>query len=987
MQKSELKDLSLKTFLDQQDHQIMSRVSFLTRYWSDEDFYPSLLLSLLQLPSAFKNIRSIPHLSRLVCTLFFYKKKVMTSISQHPHKRHLFVKFLKARLDFPFGSKKMMGVVVTFNLMNPREVFEEQHIVEALRRIIPKCKMIKGSFLENQDKYNQVHTVYLEIEREDQSDFTLDEIRQFQKLLPNELKGHIEQLVPMTFMRRNEEEVYRTIVSLRDELKSIHDIPQATITFEEQTQFDLFFTIVVLRVVKDMDSSIQELFAKHFPDVVVIFDRVDLVGTLKKGYRKEATVFRLQLPKSSFFRKNRSVNLYKARRKVVFMLSKALGSIRDYNGGLILKQNERLEDFLAIMPDDYDEFLLENFFYLITPIAMQSILPPALVREWFLAFSELFEKEMKRKEIFLISCRHIEEATIIVVRSEDSSFKEELLACIHQLKIPSLELAFSEVNMHGTFCFGFLYRPSLIGKEKDFCLLVRQTMESWSKKIGDDQILRIAIRGNELSLDPRIEKNNQSYIIIKMLYEGLTRIGPDGNPALAIAESYTVSSDCKRYTFSLRESKWSDGAPITAHDFEYSWKKALHPLSQTVFSNSLSMIKNAGLARENKISMEAVGIRALNDKTLEIELEYPVPYFLEVAAHWTFSLINHVIDQKYPGWAYEAGETYVSNGPFKLVEWKHSRSVIVEKNPYYWDASSVKLDKIFISLLERGQNELKMLEEGEVEIIGRPLSSYGGAESRLDEIEKITYPLNGIFMLTFNAEQFPFNHKKIRQAFGYAIDRRGIGRILSHEFDGPGLSLLPKELSLNSRTLFPNAEIEKARTLFREGLGEIGFVKSDLPRLSLNFCSGMKRTFLFREILRQWKEVFDIDISLEYADWDHHFKRLVNGKYQIAGIELHAQWGDPLHLLEHFEKKDDVLNLSFWEHPRYQELMNLARASNTLLERNVYLKEVEALLAEEMPALPLYQIRGNCLKNKGLKNVYPSKFFQIDFKHTYKDLP
>lgn len=985
LQKTESKDLLLKTFLETKDAQVLSRVSSLARYWSDKDLYPSFLLSLLNFPRAFKSIRSITHLSRLVCALFFYKKNVIVAIDQHPSKRHLFVKFFQAHLDFPFGRKKILGIVIAFNVMNPREVFEEQHVLEALRRIIPDVRMVKGSFLESQDKPNQVHTVYLEIEREDQSDFSIEEIRYFQKTLPNELKGCIEQLVPMTFMRRNEEEVYRTIVTLRDELKSIRDIPQATISFEEQTQFDLFFTVVLLRVVKEKETTIHELFTQHFPEIVLIFERIDHVGTLKKVYQKEASVFRLQLSKSAFFRKDRSVNLYKARRKVVSMLVKALGPIRDYNGGLILKQNERLEDFLAAMPKVYDEFLLENFFYSITPIAMQSILPPSLVREWFLAFSELFEKEMKRQEPFLLSCRHIEEATIVVVRTENSSFREELLSRINRLRIPSLELAFSEIDVHGTFYFGFLYRPSLIGKEKDFCQLVRQTMDSWSQKIRGDQILRLAIQSDELSLDPRIEKSNHSYIIIKMLFEGLTRIGLDGKPELAIAESYTVSSDYKRYTFYLRESKWSNGAPLTALDFEYSWKKALQSHSHSVFANSLSMIKNARLAKENKIAIEEVGVHARDEKTLEVELECPVPYFLEVAAHWTFSLINRLIDQNYPGWAHEAGETYVSNGPFKLVEWKHSRAVTVEKNHHYWDARSVKLNKIAVSLLERGQNEQKMLEKGELDIIGRPMSSYGGAEPRSAEIEKMSFPLNGVFILSFNAELFPFNHRKIRQAFAHAIDRQGIERIVSHEFDGLSFSLLPKTLSLNPRPLFPNAKIEKAKALFREGLGEIGFVKSDLPRLTLSFCSGMKRTFLFREILRQWKEVFDIDIHLEHADWDPHFKKLVQGKYQMAGVELHAQWGDPLHLLEFFEEKNDLLNISFWEHARYRELMQQARASPTLQERDTYLKEAEAFLAEEMPAFPLYQIRGNCLKNKGLKNVFPSQFFQIDFKSAYKD--
>lgn len=972
MGKGNLEDLLLRdnlnllptTFLNDKDALVISKAARLMRQWHDEELNPSLLLSLLKLPREFKKIRSATHLKKIICSEFFYKKKVIKAVDQYPHKRHLYVKLLNTQLEFPFGSKAVLGIIVTFNLMKQREAFEEGHILESLRHILPDIHFVKGSLIESQDKRNQVHIVYLEIEREELKKFTLEEIKKLQGYLPSEFKGCIEELVPMTFMRRNEEEVYRNILALRDQLKSVRDIPQTTITFEEQTQFDLFFTVVLLRIVKENSSPLLALLEREHPEVTFIPDRIDSVGSLRKRYKKEATVFRIQLPKSPFFRKDRSVNLYKARQKVFGMLVKALGPIRDYNGGLILKQNERLEDFLALTPKLYDEFFRENFFYSITPIAMQSILPVLLVKEWFLAFSELLEKELKHRETYLLLYRTIEEAQLVIVRTEDSSFKELLLKEINHLAIPSLELAFSEINMHGAFCFGFLYRPSLVGKDRNFFKVVKETLEKWSETLGESQELRLTLQGSEPSLDPRIAKGNQSHVIINMLFDGLTRIGLDGQPELAIAESYTASSDFKSYLFKLRECKWTNGTPITAYDFEYSWKKSLDPQIPSFFSHSLFLIKNARLAKFNKIDMQAVAIKALDEKTLHVELEYPAPYFLHATAHWTFSLINRVIDQKYPGWAYHAGETFVCNGPFKLAEWKHSRSITLEKNPHYWDAEKVKIKKISISMLEHGP---QMLSQGKVDILSRPMNHYldHGCDEIFEEVARVCYPIQGALILCFNTSQFPFNHQKIRQAFSLVINRAHLEKIIPSDCSETCFSLLPKKISLHSKRLLPDDDLHMAKMLFLEGLGEIGFVKSDFPRLSLSFHDGPQRLPLYKMLCKQWKEAFGINIQLKNLEWDTHFDRLLKGKFHIGCIEWHACWSDPLHLLEYFEDKNDQINFSRWEHPFYQTLLQQARQSASFEERNRFLQQAEAFLTGQLPIFPLYQLAGTYLKKKG----------------------
>ncbi len=224
----------------------------------------------------------------------------------------------------------------------------------------------------------------------------------------------------------------------------------------------------------------------------------------------------------------------------------------------------------------------------------------------------------------------------------------------------------------------------------------------------------------------------------------------------------------------------------------------------------------------------------------------------------------------------------------------------------------------------------------------------------------------------------------MRQAFAYAIDRTKIESLVPHEFGGASSTLLPKELSLHDAPLFPQRNLERARTLFREGLGEGGFVKSDFPRLTISYFSGLQRGKLFEQLSRGWEEAFDIPIYLKDNDWGTHFKQLLEGEYQMGGLELNARWNDPLHLLECFEEENDLLNIPSWGHPDYRSLLQKAKQTNSLEKRDAFLKKAEAFLADEMPAIPLFGLTGRYLRRKELNGVFASSNFQIDFKWAYK---
>lgn len=942
----------------------------------DSDIIADVRQALFQCPLSFKPLRSIDHLSRLFLTHYLFKKTLLRQINVSPYKRHVSLKILRTQLIFPFGVKNGLGLVIGMNLLKDREVLEEGHILEAVHNIIPDCLLIKGSFLSQQNFAGPIRMLYLEIEPLAQKQFSYQDIQLLKKKLPFELKQHIEHLMPMTFMRRNEEEVFRNLITLREQVKSTRDLPQVVISFEEQTHHDLFFTVVLVRPVTRFTKSLELLFHEMKSHVTFIPDRVEIVGKLRGHYQKEANIFRLQLMKKDYLRKDRSVDLYKARQDISKALELAVGKVRDYNGGLILKQDERLKDFIEGL-EGQDPFLMENFFYSITPLAMQGIISAQLLKAFYHLFTEVLEASDEGEYVMRFSIQ--KRGIFMMFRSENLGLKEAFLQKILTLGISSTELASMTMNHHGMFCTGYAYFVSG-DQEKDYFLKeMTEVANKWADVRQNHQHLRINLGCKPATLDPRITRTDNSHITVKMLYEGLTRMGPDKKPQLAIAKEVSLSSDCKTYTFILRESYWTDGSPITAYDFLYSWLKVLETQSQSIYSYTLHVIKNAKKAQHKLVPLDQVGIQAIDDKTLVVTLEYPVPYFLELTSHWTYLLINARIDKDHPGWAYHDGDTYISNGPFQLKEWNHERKIVLVKNPYYWDASNVKLEKITISMEDNPHTELKMFAQGEIDmtsslINGLPLAQL---QKNVSSEEIVSLPLAGVFAFWFNTRVYPFNNKKLRQALSLVLDRK--------EFQGEetmSYSILPKGFTMIEKPVLPFGDREEAHRLFEEALLECGV--EHFPPIKIVYATERRQPgALF--VQRTWKEVFGLEVVIEHQEWNQLYRAMQRGEHQVVGMAWYSWFWDPHYILDCFSDKNNQHNGSGWESPHFTQLLEHSYTLNNPLERREILKQAEEELVEAMPVIPLYQCSHLYLKKEWLKGVQTSELFDIDFKSAYID--
>jgi len=947
----------------------------------DRDILNEIQQFLFQCAAEFKQVREVAHLGRVVCAHYLFRRTLLRLINKNPRKRHVCLKILRTKLHFPFGEKNVLGFVIGINSLNTnREVLEERHLTEAIQNIVPDAYKVKGAYLSFDSAFGPLRTLYFEVVKSDNSTFSIDEVKRLKIHLPTEIKHHIEHLVPMTFMRRNEEEVYRNIITLREQLQYVKDIPQVIISFEEQTNKELYFTVVLVRVLQHPNEpTIEELFKEVNPGYVFIPDRRECVGYIRKKYPKEANVFRILLPKSDFLRKDRSVDLYKARHFVTILLSNALGKIRDYNGGLMLKQDERLRDFVRLIPND-DPFLIENFFYSITPIAMQGVLNPTILKSFYQAFRKVHTKEIGSEDTYLFEYVNGPNFVICMFRSDDNSLQEVISEAFNKFEHQSLEWASSSMNIHGTFCFGFILLTSQESIQKEFINALRVRAAEWLKEVNNRQVLRINLACKARSLDPRVTRSDNSAIIVKMLYEGLTRMGKDRKPHPAIAKKIDISEDGKTYTFHLRDSIWTDKSPITAHDFEYSWKKVLESTKDSLYTYTFSVIKNARAILNKKLPIDDAGIHAVDDKTLVVELEHPTPYFLEFTSHWTYLLINSKVDRSHAGWAYHDGDTYVCNGPFKLKEWKQNREIVVEKNPDYWDADNVKLEQIVVSMVDNPFTELRMFENDEIDFTGMASASLPVSRvlSKRGEGELQSHSIAGTYALWINTNRFPFTNKNLRKALSLAVDRKEMQKYLSFD-ERVTDSIMPSPLAQREYDIEKERDLALARVHFGKALQELNMKREDLPIIHLSY-STRKRKTVCELVENNWKEAFGIKVRIEEYDWGTLHNNVVNDRHHMAGITWCSWFWDPNYILSCFSSWVSDRHITKWQNEEFSRLVQESSVCLDEEKRKTILLKAEEILLDEVPIIPLHQCATFYLQKPYVKDVNSSELMEIDFK-------
>ncbi len=937
---------------------------------------------LLASDDEFKRIRDVRHMCRIICYHNWFRRQLRRI--KDTDQRQIMVKPLHARLKFQFGEKNVIGLVIAVSFIKEYEQFESRHIASACQRLIPGITVVPRSFFSYQNPSDPIQSFYLEIEKRDGIELTSKEVALLRQGLLVEIPHCIEQLSHTLFIPQNEEEIMRNIMLLSQEIRYVRDIPQMIISFQGQSDATLRFHVTLVRLCKDADTpTLEVVFAKVAELVEFVSTSKRVVGQVRNRYAKEANTFLLECRKAPFMRVDHSVDLSRAREFISAAICQALGEVRDFNGGLMSQQNQLLVGLKELLTQEErkEEIHLENLFHNVQPVLMRSLLPPEHIKQLFDLFL-LLHNETPLNNAPRV--REICQSTSLcaMVAAYDPSVFDEMQKRILLLDFKDQQLATCRMASDGIYFAGYILVGCETEKLSNFQEALQATLAQFNKAKIASHTLRISLPRPTSLLDPRIGTDRTSGIVIKMLYEGLMRIDPTGKPSCASCERITISEDQRKYTFFLRKSNWTNGTPVTAYDFEYAWKKVLDPQFKTPFAYLFYPIKNAERVKSLQAPVEELGVIAHDMYTLEVQLEHPAPHFLELCAHWIYSPLCKEVDQLHPGWAYYGDDTYVSNGPFRLAKWKRNTEIQVLKNPGYWDASSVSINQIDISIVEDPQRALTLYQRGELDWIGEPLSEIPPEAFKIEDFEKkiISHPIAALHWYSLNVKVAPFTSKKCRQALAIALNRRTMVDKLFSGREKCAYSILPPGLSQTDEPYFTDADSEKAKSLFNEGLAELNLTLKDLPPFMITCCDQEIHRSIALVAAKQWNEVLGIDVKIEVFKWDRFMEKCGQHDFQIMGITWYCWVYDPSYILYQLKTLSHEMNFSQWHDPLYASYIDKAQNSTDNRTRLELLHEAETVVMQELPIIPLFYYTFKYMKKDYLDNIYLSHLGQIDFK-------
>jgi len=495
------------------------------------------------------------------------------------------------------------------------------------------------------------------------------------------------------------------------------------------------------------------------------------------------------------------------------------------------------------------------------------------------------------------------------------------------------------------------------------------------------KVLHWSINSEPPSLDPGIAVDADSFDMIYACFEGLTSYDLKGELVNATAESFENTPDFTKYTFKIRkEAKWSNGDPVTAHDFVYAIKRNLDPKTASEYAYQLYYIKGGEEYNTGKGTADDVGVKALDDYTVEFQLKAPTPFFRELTFFPTLFPLHQKTIESNPQWVAEA-KTIVGNGPFNMESWEHKSKIVFVKNPNYWDKDNVKLDRIEISMIDDNNTALSMFENGDLDWGGYPASTLPpDAIQKLKDEGKLMVAQNpGTQSVVFNTEKPPFSNKKIRQAFAYAIDRQSLIDNILQTGVPAAYGWVPTSMGLKQDGYFKEDK-EKAKQLLAEGMKELGI--STFPKVTYTFDSTDVNKKMAEALQDQWRKNLGVEVDLYTAELKVYQEMRSQGNFDLIRFQWGADFNDPINFLEMFREKTGGNNHPNWENPTFKELIDKSYHEPDLAKRKDILLQAETLLMEEMPLAPI-NFRGNpYIKNDKVKDFIIFPLGGAYFKYT-----
>lgn len=512
------------------------------------------------------------------------------------------------------------------------------------------------------------------------------------------------------------------------------------------------------------------------------------------------------------------------------------------------------------------------------------------------------------------------------------------------------------------------------------------------EKLAADQTLRINLSAEPPTFDPAQAQDSQANTVLKLMYEGLTRQDESGQVIPAAAESWDV--DGTKYTFHLRkDATWSNGDPVTANDFVFAWERVLSPNTDPAapYAYQLYYLKNAQEYNEGTITdFSQVGVKAVDDYTLEVELVAPTPYFLGLTSFYTFYPVHQSVKDD-PKWAVDQSKMIV-NGAFTLTNWVKGQTIEVTKNENYWDKANIKLNKITMSLVNSSATELASYQNNELDRAGAP-----NGEIPTDQIPilkdqlKDELDIKGIastYYYEFNVTAKPFDNVNIRRAFSMAIDRQKIvdnvtlgGQVPAFGFVPPGIKGVNDEYRNEHKDDYFAENLEEAKKLLEQGMQEEGYTK--LPEITLTYNSSEAHKKIALAVADMWKTNLGVDVKTENQEWAVFIENRQNLNYQIARAGWSADYNDPMTFLDMWVTGGGNNDTGF-SNEEYDKLIKEAKTSDDMAVRDKnFARAEEILIKDNQVLMPIYYYTNVSATKPWLKGVVLDYSGAIDYSRAY----
>jgi len=490
--------------------------------------------------------------------------------------------------------------------------------------------------------------------------------------------------------------------------------------------------------------------------------------------------------------------------------------------------------------------------------------------------------------------------------------------------------------------------------------------------------------GSELeSLDPHLTTGVPEYNVISALLEGLIREDAETlEPVPGVAERWTISEDGRVYRFYLRENaRWSNGDPVTADDFVYSFRRMLSPRLGAAYAYMLHGIKNARAYNAGDLEdVDAVGVRAEDARTLVVTLEKPAPYFLRMLNHHSFYPVHPPTVEAHGGahdrtnrWA--RPEHYVGNGPFTLTSWRLNQSLRVEKNPQYWNADAVRLNGMVFYPVEDQQAEERMFRSGGLhKTDGVPLARVERYR-RTNDPAFVSHPYLTTYYYLINTTREPFNDARVRRALALALNREAVTERVLRAGEAPALWFTPR----GTAGFEPSQALEEDVAEARRLLAEAGFPEGrGFPRFTLLYNTRESHRLIAQVVQQMWRETLGIECELVNQEWQVYMVSRRNLEFDIARAGWAGDYADPHNFLDlHLGTSGN--NHTGWSDPEYDDLIHRASGLQDTAERFALYDQAEAILLRDMPLIPLYWYTRTYLMHPSVRGLTPNPLARRDY--------